>query len=97
LDNILNMYWKGLSEPIHFFSETSYVYAQKALKKKQPHPTALLAAQRRWQGNEFSVGESQNPYFDLLFSKLDPLGQAFKKLSVAVFHPLFSHCAEIKI
>ncbi|MFC1811837.1 exodeoxyribonuclease V subunit gamma [Thermodesulfobacteriota bacterium] len=97
LDNIINIYWKGLSEPIHFFPETSYVYAQKALKKKQSHPTALIAAQRRWQGNEFSDGESQNPYFDLLFSKLDPLGEEFKQLSVAVFHPLFLHCAEKKI
>jgi len=92
LDNILNMYWKGLSEPIHFFSETSCVYAQKILKKNQTHQTALAAAQQRWQGSDFSVGESQNPYYDLLFRNIDPLDDAFKQLSEEIFHPLLSHC-----
>jgi len=94
LDNMLTIYWKGLSEPIHFFPESSYTYAQKVLKKNQSQQTALIAARRRWFGTDFYRGESQDPYFELLFNQLDPFDEVFKQLSEAVFNPYFSHCKE---
>jgi exodeoxyribonuclease V gamma subunit len=97
LYDILQLYWKGLSEPIHFFPETSYVYAQKVLTKNQLRQSAYAAAQKRWKGTDFSYGESQDPYFSLLFGKTDPLDDAFTQLSEAIFNPLFSHCEEKKI
>jgi exodeoxyribonuclease V gamma subunit len=95
LKDLLELYWKGMSEPLHFFPESSFEYAGKIVQKNRMPQEALTAGQRKWRGSEFSRGESRDPYFELCFGKNDPLDGDFEKMSMNIFGPLLNHCSEI--
>jgi exodeoxyribonuclease V gamma subunit len=95
LNDLLKLFWKGMSEPLHFFPESSFEYARQLLLKHQTKPAALNAAKNKWTGNDFSRGESQDPYFERCFGKADPFDDEFEKSSEQVFAPLLDHCREI--
>ena len=95
LKNLFELYWKGLSEPLHFFPEASFEYAVNILRKHRTTHEALIAGRRKWEGNEFSRGESKDPYYELCFDKYDPLDEDFEKASMIIFEPLLKHCSEI--
>ena len=95
LNNLLGLYWKGMSEPLHFFPESSFEYAGSILRKHRTPQEALTAGRRNWKGSDFSRGESEDPYFDLCFGKIDPLDEDFEKISMIIFEPLLKHCNEI--
>ncbi len=95
LKNLFQFYWKGMSEPLHFFPESSFEYACKILLKNRTKQAALNAAQRKWSGSDFSRGESEDSYFKLCFEKYDPLDEEFEKIAVEIFAPLLDHCNEI--
>ncbi|MBU0768038.1 MAG: hypothetical protein KJ687_02945, partial [Proteobacteria bacterium] len=95
LKYLLNIYWKGMSEPLHFFPVSSFEYVCKILLKNRTQPAALKAAQRKWSGSDFSRGESKDPYFERCFGKNDPLDKDFEKISMNIYSPLLNHCNEI--
>jgi len=95
LKNLFKFFWKGMSEPLHFFPESSFEYAQKMLIKNQTEQAALNFAQKKWIGSDFSRGESEDPYFELCFGKTDPLDKDFEKIAEKIFAPLLDHCTEI--
>ena len=95
LNGLLELFWKGMSEPLHFFPESSFEYARKLLLKNQTIPAALNYAKNKWTGNDFARGESEDPYFERCFGKTDPLDDKFEKISEEVFAPLLDHCREI--
>ncbi len=95
LKKLLELFWKGMSEPLHFFPGSSFEYARKMLIKNQAEQAALNFAQKKWVGSDFSRGESDDPYFELCFGKTDPLDKDFKKIAENVFAPLLDHCTEI--
>jgi exodeoxyribonuclease V gamma subunit len=97
LKYLLNIYWKGMSEPLHFFPVSSFEYVCKILLKNRTQPAALKAAQRKWSGGDFSRGESKDPYFDCCFGKNDPLDEDFEKISMKIYSPLLNHCSEIML
>jgi exodeoxyribonuclease V gamma subunit len=90
----------GLQEPIHFFPETSFEYAERLLKKSASDSTAIHNAERKWLGNDFlkyGRGESRDPYYDLCFRHLDPIDETFRKTALEIFEPLLAHIQDIKI
>ncbi|MEA1947199.1 MAG: exodeoxyribonuclease V subunit gamma [Thermodesulfobacteriota bacterium] len=95
LNDLLKLLWKGMSEPLHFFPESSFEYARKLLMKHQTISEALNSAKNKWTGNDFVRGESEDPYFERCFGKTDPLDQDFGKIAEQVFAPLLDHCREI--
>jgi len=95
LKNLLEFYWRGMAEPLHFFPESSFEYAGGILQKHRTPQEALTAGRRKWKGSEFFRGESKDPYFELCFGKNDPLDEDFEKTSTIIFEPLLKHCAEI--
>ena len=95
LNGLLELFWKGMSEPLHFFPESSFEYARRLLLKHQTKPAALNAAKNKWTGNDFARGESEDPYFEKCFGKADPLDDEFEKVSEEVFAPLLDHSKEI--
>jgi len=97
LKYLLNFYWKGISEPLHFFPVSSFEYVSTILLKNRIQPAALKAAQRKWSGSDFSRGESENPYFERCFSKNNPLDEEFEEISMKIFSPLLDHCREIML
>ena len=97
LEYLFKLYWNGLSKPLHFFPESSFEYAQKVLIKNKSCLTAIKDAQKKWIGNDFIRGESEDQYFKLCFNKTDPLDEEFQKISKKVFTPLLNHCSKINL
>lgn len=98
LQGLLEIYQRGLTEPVHFFPRTSLVYAEQVLQKSASEKTAVYRAQKKWRGSDYAgnpAGESRNPYMDLCFRHLDPLDEDFKQIAVQVFEPLWAHSREI--
>ncbi|MBU0698589.1 MAG: hypothetical protein KKE59_04070, partial [Proteobacteria bacterium] len=95
IEHLLSLYWKGMSEPLQFFPESSFEYAQRILNKKQTVPVALNAARQKWLKSDFSHGESEDPYYDLCFRNIDPIDEKFQSSAKDVFAPLLGHCREI--
>jgi exodeoxyribonuclease V gamma subunit len=97
LENLLALYWQGLSKPIHFFPETSFDYAKRTLIKKENQQNALNYSRKKWTGEYYRGGwsESDNPYYNLCFSKTDPFDKEFIKMAEEVFAPLLKHCRKI--
>ena len=100
LQDLLALFQRGLKQPIHFFPESSYVYAEQLLKKGTFEQAALNKAGRKWHGSEFAKsarGESEDLYYDLCFRRSEPLDDAFTEIAVTVYEPLLAHCREIVI
>jgi exodeoxyribonuclease V gamma subunit len=95
LKSLLDIYWKGISEPLHFFPVSSFEYVRAITQKNRIQTEALKAAQIKWIGSDFSHGESKDPYFERCFGKYDPLDKDFEKISMEIFSPMLSHCREI--
>jgi exodeoxyribonuclease V gamma subunit len=95
LKDLLELFWKGMSEPLHFFPESSFEYARCLLLKHQSQSDALNAARNKWTGSDFARGESQDPYLERCFGRTDPLDHEFKKNSEKIFATLLDHCREI--
>lgn len=97
IHHLLQLYWKGMSEPLHFFPESSFEYMRKILLKNQTRPEALNSAKKKWDGSDFTRGESEEPYFELCFGKTDPLDEAFENLAKEIFTPLLKHYTETRL
>ena len=96
LTGLLELYWKGISGPLPFFPETSFRFAEQRLQKNKSEQAALAAARKKWVADEFSWGESQDPYNELIFSRYDPFGNYFNETAEFVFAPIFKYASSIK-
>jgi exodeoxyribonuclease V gamma subunit len=88
LEQLLDLYWKGLSHPLHFFPESAFVLAHDLMQSK---PDPISRARRTWEGGDYGVGESQDAYYELAFRAVDPLDDEFVSLALAVYEPLLAH------
>jgi len=95
LKSLIQLYWDGMSEPLHFFPESSFEYARKIILKNQSKQAALNSGKNKWTGSDFARGESEDLYFELCFGKTDPFNDDFEKIAEEVFAPLLDHCREI--
>lgn len=96
LSKLLDLYWKGLSSPLHFFPESSWEYAESILLKNKPEETALYNALKKWKGDSYASipGEALDSYNALCFESIDPLqGEEFKLTAMEIFEPLISNLA----
>jgi exodeoxyribonuclease V gamma subunit len=96
LGSLLTLYWKGLSEALHFFPESSYEFAQQLLLKDKSPQKSLRFAQQKWTGTDYYRGESKDLYNHLCFRRTDPLDDSFQKIAEEVFGPILDHCREVK-
>jgi exodeoxyribonuclease V gamma subunit len=90
LRDYLTLYWQGMQKPLHFFCRTSFEYAHKRLIKGHSIEEAAAAAANIWFGNEFSPGESVDPYYKSCFNNGAPLGYEFEDLAMRVFGTLLT-------
>ena len=96
LNQLLNYYWEGLREPIPFFPQSAYVFAERRRQGKNDEE-ALNAARRTWEGDRHSRPEAEDPYYDLNWGKVDALDERFKELAVAIFGPLLEHEEKLEL
>ncbi len=90
---LLNIYWKGLRKPLHFFPESSLAYAEQVAKGTGPEKS-MKTAQSKW--NAFEYSEKEDSYYNLCFGQIDPLDAEFRELARAVFEPMLKHEEPIK-
>ena len=95
LKDLLEAYWQGLIEPIHFFPLSSWAYAEALAKGKDPDQ-ALKSARNKWEGSDFNRGEIENSYYQVCFEHADPLDEEFEELSKSIFEPLIECEEKIK-
>jgi exodeoxyribonuclease V gamma subunit len=87
LEGLLELYRRGLEQPLCFFPESALAYA-RTLRKSPSEARALSAARSAWEGREPYPGEGTDPYYRRCFETMDPLGENFRELSRRVFDPL---------
>ena len=97
LNTLLDVYWEGLSMPLHFFPETAWAYSRMYFEKGRVAEKALDAARKKWLGDAYYRGEIQNPYNRRCFENADPLDQRFRELAERIYYPIFEHLTEIVI
>jgi exodeoxyribonuclease V gamma subunit len=93
LRNLLNIYWRGLKKPLHFFPESSLAYAEQVAKGTAPEK-AMRTATGKWDAFEYA--EKEDAYYDLCFRQIDPLDTEFRELATAIFEPMLRHEEQIK-
>jgi exodeoxyribonuclease V gamma subunit len=97
LKELLELFRKGLAEPIHFFPETSFKYVQQIQNDENNRQSALNKAEYRWQGDEFKRGEIEDPYYRRCFENMDPIEGSFEEIAKRVYQPLLAHLTEIVV
>ena len=85
LQELLDLYWQGLSAPLPFFPETSRDWAEAAGTGKERDKARLA-----WEGGFQRNGEGDSPEYRYFFKEVDPLDNRFITLS-ALFGPIFQH------
>lgn len=97
LRDLLEVYWQGLTRPLHFFPQSSYAFAKQELSTRAK-ATPLKKARDAWNSGQFHRGEEEDEYFDLAFRHLsDPLDEEMQELSRRVFKPLIENRKETKV
>ncbi len=97
LAQLLALYWRGLSEPLRFFPDSAYAYAEN-LSEGRPETKAYEEAVKKWEGTKYSKlpPEKNDLYFQLGFGKIDPLDEWFRRLAIEIFQPLLAHQQEVE-
>jgi exodeoxyribonuclease V gamma subunit len=91
LQELLEIYWTGLKEPLRFFPISSFAYAEAIQKQEEPE-SALKAAEKAWGAHSRErPGEGDEPYNKLAFGNCTPLNRAFVDLAAAILEPLLAH------
>ena len=99
LEQLLQLYWAGLSQPLKFFPESSYAFAKADFKVRNGKAGKTVRqpmdfAQEKWNGNDFGTpGECEDAYFTLFFKDGDVLDDDFEERARTVFDPFFE-CAQ---
>jgi exodeoxyribonuclease V gamma subunit len=95
LQELLQLFFQGISAPLAFFPETALAYARAHLVRGKSHAAARATAEKVWYGNDFSPGESADPYLTRIFGDTRPLEADFFKLAETVLGPLLAHAREV--
>ncbi len=87
LGDLLEIYARGLKEPLPFFAESSFLLAKARLDGKPE-----TAARTKWEARE-----KTNEHIDVCFRGRDPLDAEWAELSLRVYAPMIEHSEERKL
>jgi len=87
LKQLLDLYFEGLSHPLHFYPETSWAWCKEADGKK------AQAAETRWNGGYWQKGEKDDIAYKIGLRNDSALDPKFIELS-QILDPLFIHLEE---
>ena len=104
LTALLELYWRGLREPLPFFPRSSLIYAEHMLGLKGGRLSPLEQAQRKWgdspmpwEPDKGEPPECEDDYFDLAFRHvLEPLSEEFQQIALQVLAPALEVLEEIE-
>lgn len=89
LNELLDLYWQGLMQPLPLFPKSARAYVTLLLQEK-PREICLKGARGRWFGGYAGYAEYDNPYYRLAFPDGEVLDEKFETVSERVFGPLLS-------
>jgi exodeoxyribonuclease V gamma subunit len=96
LERLLELYWRGLRQPLKFFPRSSRAFAEAertlaASLGSGANPFA--PALKEWEGGKFNdmPGEREDLSFQLCFGDATPLDDEFATLARQVFGPVLGH------
>ena len=93
LEHLLNLFQRGLTEPLHFFPETSFAYAQGVFQGKDRQAN-ITRANNKWEGNAFAGRTEKNDPYNMLCLKDMNLAETdFADLAEDFFLPIFKYMA----
>jgi exodeoxyribonuclease V gamma subunit len=95
LGQLLQLYWRGLREPLRLFPRSSLAYVEQTLKPKG-NRSPLEAAEAKWRHypeawdpDRGERPEANDRHFSFVFRNVtDPLDEEFERLAFAVFVPV---------
>jgi exodeoxyribonuclease V gamma subunit len=89
LGDLLDLYREGLTRPLPFFPQVSWLYLTESMDK----------AEARWSGSDHAPipAESAEPSFSICFGDTNPLDWEFCELSRRVFESLRVVASEKKV
>jgi exodeoxyribonuclease V gamma subunit len=91
LEELLELYWQGITEPLYFFPQTSFAFAKEFHKTKNEQD-ALHKAAVAWEGNNFNKkGEKNDPYNLLCYKNMALSNPLFIEQAKKVFLPALAH------
>ena len=104
LAELLDLYWRGLREPLPFFPRSSLIYAEYMLGLKKGRLSPLEQAHRKWgnspmpwEPDKGEPPECEDDYFDLAFRHVpEPLGDEFQQIAMQVLAPALNVLEEIE-
>lgn len=96
LEQLLELYWHGLRQPLKFFPGSSRAFAEAEHRlANNPNSKAnpFVEALKEWDGNEFTgkKGECADLSFALCFGEQPPFDDEFAALARRVFEPILEH------
>jgi len=95
LGKLLEHYWRGLSEPLRFFPNTSLKFAEIDYNNADRRPDAwkdsLRKSRKEWDTDRFNRGEDDDEHYRICFHHFDPLDGDFMALARSIGHPLLEH------
>ena len=102
LDELLELYWRGLQEPLPFFPRSSLAYAEQMLEPKGKFSPLEQAVRKwgqwpkSWEPDKGEPPERENEHFDVVFRNVpEPLDEEFQQLAMQVFGPALKARTEV--
>jgi exodeoxyribonuclease V gamma subunit len=90
LQNLLDLYWQGLTRPLPLFPRASWAYVEALRAGKAPGRIRALV-RLAWD-NEFNGGDLTDPYLARCFGEADPFELPdFEELAETVMGPLWEN------
>ena len=86
LNQLLDLYWQGMSVPLHFYPETSWTWFNKCKENRN-----ASQARQEWYGNMYKRGEGEGFEYRVALQGQAPLDEVFENLATQVFAPLCEH------
>jgi len=83
LTTLIEYFLQGMSEPLHFYPEISYIAATAKTES-----AGINRAKGRWYSG-YRRGEEEDPAYAIALKGQDPLDEQFLELS-AIFHPILA-------
>ncbi|ALG66865.1 exodeoxyribonuclease V subunit gamma [Beggiatoa leptomitoformis] len=96
LEELAELYYQGLQNPLHFFPESAFSFVEKG-RKVEPfnESEGFKAAHGKWKGSDYSKdnqpqGEKEDDYYQLCFrgKQHNPLDSAFADVAKRIYLPL---------
>jgi exodeoxyribonuclease V gamma subunit len=90
LQDLLEMYSRGMHAPIPFFPRTSLAFAKARFTGRKPkeRPEAMTSALREWNGGFGTSAERDDPHLAFLYRDREPDWEDFADAAERIYWPL---------